>query len=203
MGQKGTQSSANKANPGAAGRDSSISTAANGGAGGSGSGNNQSKSAAAGSGMTDPPAADDKPKAVSGLMFNFTTEPVGGRYKPKNIGAVWISDSSGKLIKSLEVWAFLRLRYLTKYASVRGAARPDVTASATLPNHTKPHMASWDLKDTTGATVPPGKYTLNAELTDQDATGKSMSVDFDLSAGALTLMPPNSTGFTQMQLVLK
>jgi hypothetical protein len=64
-------------------------------------------------------------------------------------------------------------------------------------------MASWDLKDTTGAAVPPGKYTLNAEITDADATGKNVSVPFDTSAGPMTIKPADSTGFTGMELVLK
>jgi hypothetical protein len=160
--------------------------------------------AAAASGGQTKPA--EMPPAESGMVtsvqFNVTTESLNGRYKPKNIGAIWITDESGKLVKSLEVWARLRLRYLTKYASSRGSARPDVTATATLTSH-KAHMASWDLKDTTGAAVPPGKYTLNAEITDADATGKNVSVPFDTSAGPMTITPADSTGFTAMELVLK
>jgi hypothetical protein len=64
-------------------------------------------------------------------------------------------------------------------------------------------MASWDLKDTTGASVAPGKYTLNAEITDADATGKNVSVPFDTSAGPMTVTPASSTGFTSVELVLK
>lgn len=164
-----------------------------GSAGAAADGGGQTKPAEA------PPAESGK---VTSLQFNVMTESLNGRYKPKNIGAIWIADESGKLVKSLEVWARVRLRYLTKYASSRGGARPDVTATATLTSH-KAHMASWDLKDTTGAAVAPGKYTLNAEITDADATGKNVSVPFDLSAGPMTVKPADSTGFTAMELVLK
>ena len=156
--------------------------------------------AAAPSGETE-----DVPEDAAGvteLEFSYNTESLGGRYAPKNVGAVWVSDSSGKLVKSLEVWARTRLRYLTSYASARGSARPDVTATATLTNH-KAHTASWDLKDTTGAAVPPGKYTLNAELTDTHMTGKTITVPFDTSAGAATIEPPASPGFTSMKLSLQ
>jgi hypothetical protein len=143
-----------------------------------------------------------EPAGVTSVQFSVTTESLGGRYKPKNIGAIWVTNESGKLVKSLEVWARVRLRYLTKYASARASARPDVTATATLTTH-KAHMATWDLKDSAGASVPPGKYTLNAEITDADVTGKNVSVAFDTSAGAMTISPPSSTGFTAMELVLK
>lgn len=160
--------------------------------------------AAPSGGQTKPPAemAPAGSGALTSVQFNVTTESLGGRYKPKNIGAIWITDDGGKLVKSLEVWARLRLRYLTKYASSRAGAKVDVTATATLTSH-KAHMASWDLKDTTGAAVPPGKYTLNAEITDADATGKNVSVPFDTSAGPMTIKPADSTGFTGMELVLK
>lgn len=193
------QNGASTPSTGAAGRESTMSpSAAEGGKGGS-----NAMQAAAGSAADSGNEPAPEGSGVTSLTFNFSTEPVGGRYKPKNIGAVWISDSSGKLVKSLEVWARIRLRYLTKYAGVRGSARPDVTATATLPNHNLAHMVMWDLKDTKGAAVPPGKYTLNAEITDQDATGKNISVEVDTSAGPMTLMPPASTGFTKLELVLK
>lgn len=139
---------------------------------------------------------------VTALELSYSTESLGGRYSPKNIGAIWVTDSSGKLVKSLEVWARTRLRYLTTYASARASARPDVTATATLTNH-KAHMASWDLKDITGAAVPSGKYTLHAEVTDSHTDGKAITVPFDTSAGPTTIEPPDSPGFVGMKLVLK
>jgi hypothetical protein len=151
---------------------------------------------------TEPKSAEPEQAAgVTKLEFSYTTESLGGRYAPKNVGAIWVSDSSGKLVKSLEVWARVRLRYLTSYASARGSARPDVTATATLTNH-KSHTASWDLKDTTGAAVAPGKYTLHAELTDNHMTGKTIMIPFDTSAGA-TIEPEASPGFMDMKLVLQ
>lgn len=147
-----------------------------------------------------PPPAEAS--GVSMLELNYSTESLGGRYSPKNIGAIWVTDSSGKLVKSLEVWARTRLRYLTTYAAARASARPDVTATATLTNH-KAHTARWDLKDTAGAAVPPGKYTLHAEVTDSHADGRSIAVPFDTSAGATMIEQPDSPGFIGMKLVLK
>jgi hypothetical protein len=162
-----------------------------------------SAGAAAPSGGETVPTETETPSgAVSTLEFNYSTESLGGRYSPKNVGAVWVTDSNGKLVKSLELWARTRLRYLLTYATARESARPDVTATATLTSH-KAHTASWDLKDSTGASVPAGKYVLHAEVTDSHADGKSISVPFDTSAGAATLKAPDSAGFTGLELVLK
>jgi hypothetical protein len=161
--------------------------------------------AAAPSGGSEVEPETTAPTAATGvtkLELSYTTEALGGRYAPKNVGAVWVTDSSGKLVKSLEVWARIRLRYLLNYASARGSARPDVTATATLTNH-KAHMASWDLKGSTGSAVPPGKYTLHAEVTDSHMDGKTITVPFDTSAGPTTIDAPASPGFKSLKLTLQ
>jgi hypothetical protein len=131
-----------------------------------------------------------------------TTTANGGRYQPKNIGAIWVEDSSGKLVKSLEVWAASRRRYLTGYTKALGGGAVDVTASATLRSH-QTHTVSWDLKDRTGAAVAPGAYRIKMELTDADSTGKSNAVDFDTSKGAVSMMPPDAPCFGAMKLELQ
>lgn len=152
----------------------------------------------AGDGLADAP---QEPQ-VSTVTFTVTTEPVGGRYRPKNIGAIWVTDASGQFVKSLEVWARTRRRWLTKYNAARGNSPIDVTATATLTRH-RTHMATWDLTDAGGGAVEPGKYKLFAEITDADTTGKSVSIDFDTGAGPDHLTPNDATGFTQMTLDLE
>jgi hypothetical protein len=159
-------------------------------------------SGGAGAGTSGAAGSSDAGGAVTTLTFDVTTAAVGGRYKPKNIGAVWIQNDSGKLVKSLEVWAGVRRRWLTRYVGVLSGATVDVTASATLSNH-RAHHATWNLKDKSGAPVPPGKYTLVMELTDGDMTGRFNSIEFDTSAGPQSLSPTDAPSFTTMQLELK
>jgi hypothetical protein len=136
------------------------------------------------------------------LTFDVTTSPVGYNYQPKNVGAIWIADPSGKLVKSLEVWAVTRRRYLTGYASALAGASVDVTASATLTSH-RAHHVTWDMRDKSGAAVAAGSYNVVIELTDGDKTGRSTSISFDTSAGAKTLSPADVPSFSGMQLQLK
>ena len=180
------------------------------GSGATASSSSASSSGSAGSsastGQTDTSttSAGGAPSDLSSVTFDVTTAPQGGKYQPKNIGAIWIQNGSGQFVKSLEVWAKTRRRYLTKYnAAVGGtSAAIDVTASATLSSH-KTHHVSWNLKDKSGAAVPAGKYSMWIEVTDADATGKSYSVDFDTSAGTQSITPADATGFGSMALKLQ
>ena len=154
----------------------------------------------AGSDVQPDAGAPDKP--ISALAFEVTTQPIGGKYAPKNVGAIWIGDASGKLVKSLEVWAATRMRYLTEYNKMRASMSVDAASRATLPKH-RAHQVVWDLKDRNGAVVPRGPYKLNLELTDTDSTGKTVSIDFDTSEPASMRTPPDAACFTQMKLELK
>lgn len=138
---------------------------------------------------------------VRSVAFEVLTVSQGGRYQPRNIGAIWIADASGKLIKSLKVWARVRQRYLIKYNAARSGMAIDVTASATLTSH-QTHRVSWDHKDRAGAVAPPGKYSLMIEVTDKDAQGAVGQFPFDTSAGATTLTPTATPQFTMLKLQL-
>ena len=145
---------------------------------------------------------DAERKPITSLTFEVTTAIIGGKYKPKNVGAIWIADGSGKLVKTLEVWAATRMRYLTEYNKARAGSSVDVSARATLPSH-RVHRVTWELKDRSGAAVPARKYQLFLELTDTDATGKTTRIDIDLSGEPATQHPPDAAGFTGMTLELK
>lgn len=135
---------------------------------------------------------------ANSLTFDVTTSAVGYRYQPRNIGAIWVQDASGKLVKSLEVWAGVRRRYLTRYTTALSGSAVDVTASATLSSH-RAHHVTWNMKDKSGSAVPPGKYSLMMELTDGDQAGRNNMVAFDTSAGSSST-PADAPSFSGMRL---
>jgi hypothetical protein len=177
-----------------------VATGGTNGAAGTGS----AGTAAAGSsgGTAGGGAAGAPSSSLASLSFDVTTSPVGYRYQPKNVGAVWVQDSSGKLVKSLEVWASVRRRYLTRYTSALAGSKVDVVASATLSNH-RTHHVTWNMTDRNGAKVAPGSYTLVMELTDGDQTGRSSTISFDTTVGAQVLNPTNAPSFNSMTLQLQ
>jgi hypothetical protein len=190
------------ANPGGAGG----SEAAGRGTQQAGTGGSAGAGTAGRGGSAGTPAAgsggSNAASSATSLAFDVTTSPVGGRYQPKNIGAIWVQDSSGKLVKSLEVWAGVRRRYLTRYSTALAGATIDVVASATLPTH-RTHHATWDMKNRNGAIAPPGTYTLMMELTDSDMTGRSNKLTFNTDAAAQTLTPSDAPSFSAMMLQVR
>lgn len=136
------------------------------------------------------------------LSLDFTTVSQRGRYAPKNIGAVWIEDATGKYVKTLDAWAAKRARYLTKWVSKNPTGdRVDAISRATLPNHIA-HHAIWNLKDSKGVVAPDGEYTIYIESTDQETSpGQWTSLKFTKSADPQTVMPPNATSYTGIKLV--
>jgi hypothetical protein len=139
--------------------------------------------------------------SVAMLSFAVLTQSQGGKYSPKNIGAIWIETSSGEFVKTLEVWAERRARYLTRWNREAGASRVDAVSGATLRSHAT-HSVAWDLTDEAGNPVAPGDYKVIVEATDRDATGASHEVPFTLGE-PMTLAAPDASAFSAMSLTLQ
>lgn len=149
--------------------------------------------------VEDGTGAGSEPSSVS---FTVTTAAPGGRYQPKNIGAIWIQTPAGDFVKTLELWAKTRRRYLTKYNTTVGTSGAvDVTASATLPSHIA-HRVSWDHRDRSGALLEAGAFRACVEVTDADATGPYYCLDFDTRAGMQSLTPADQPCFKSLTLTV-
>jgi hypothetical protein len=148
-----------------------------------------------------PPAMTTGPKPTS-VTLDFTTASQGGRYSPRNVGAVWITDSAGKWIKNMEVWAFIRMRHLTKFLSVDPSGnRVDAVSSATLSRH-GPHHSMWNLKTAAGMDVPDGDYSIFIECTEDEVrAGQVTEIKFTKGPMPQTVMPPDTTGYKGIKLV--
>lgn len=141
------------------------------------------------------------PAGVSQLRFSVLTRPLGGTYAPKNIGAIWISDAAGQHVRTLELWASIRRRYLEKWNTATGGDRADVVSRATLRMH-EPHEVIWDLNDKAGMRVAPGSYQLTIETTDRSGAGQFQSVSFMLDE-PLELAPAETPYYASMRLAVE
>lgn len=134
-------------------------------------------------------------KPISACTFKITTKSQSGRYAPKNIGAIWIERDSGEWVKTLKVWAGVRLRYLSSYLKTNTTRNTmDATTSATLRQHGS-HEVKWNLSDASGRPVPDGKYRVRVEVTDRDAMGQLLSVPFSRSRDAFEVTAEDSDFF--------
>lgn len=145
------------------------------------------------------------PRSCS-LAVTVTTTSAGGRYAPRNVGAIWISDGSDRFIKTLAVWADKRAKYLKRWNEATAAAgtpasRVDAVSSATRTSHGV-RTAAWSCTNTAAMPVPDGAYKVCFELTDYDGPGPNSCVAFTKGPAPLTLTPPDSPSFTARRLEL-
>lgn len=142
-------------------------------------------------GTTAPPP----PPSKNCLRVEFTTVSVGGRYAPSHVAAVWITDSSGKFVKTLREWGYRRQGYLSAWRASSGANTVDAITAATLKSH-GPLTLDWDCTDTSKKRVAAGKYTVRAEFTEANTAGPNFAADFEVGSAPSTGNPADSRGFT-------
>jgi len=139
------------------------------------------------------------------LHVEFTSVSLGGRYSPKNVGAVWLEDASGSYITTLERWAGIRARYLSDWNAASGgwgffgSPEPDAVSQATLTRH-ESHAVTWDSRDLDGQVLPDGSYTLHIELTDADRAGATASIPFEKNTQGFSETPADQMPYTGLSL---
>lgn len=140
--------------------------------------------------------------ALAGLRIVVRTTAVGGRYAPKNIGAIWIETASGQYVKTVKRWASRRLRYLTRYNAASGGDVTDAITGATLTTHIT-HDVTWNLTDRARCEIPAGDYKVVMELTDRDSTGVSAEFPFTKATTGQVWMPTQTAQFHDLRLELR
>lgn len=133
------------------------------------------------------------------LTVQFKTVTFNGHYAPRNVGAVWIENGSNQFVKTLELWASKRSKYLTKWKAASASNTVDAVTSATKNSHVA-HTDHWDGTDVNGNVVPDGPYHVYIEFTEFDGTGKWTQMDFEKSPTAVDITPPDEQYFIQKHL---
>ena len=138
------------------------------------------------------------------LTVTTTTSEVGGSYKPKNIVAVWIQDSSAKFVKTLLAYAEERKKYLTGWKTVTTSAGSpynivDAISGATRTSHAT-RSCTWNGTNVNNQVVPDGTYTIKMEITDQNGTGRSGTFTFVKSPNPQTITPINIPSFSNISI---
>ena len=152
----------------------------------------------------EPAAAPVEPAAggtgMCSLSVTVTTASTGGQFAPRNIGAIWITNSSGAFVKTLAKWAAVRQQYLTAWNASSKANVVDAVTSATLSSH-QTHKVTWNCTDASKAQVADGAYKVNFELTDKDATGPNYSAAFTKGPTGATVTPADASSFKSISVV--
>lgn len=144
-------------------------------------------------------------QTAGNLTVSTSTSQVGGKYKPKNIVAIWIQDNTGKFVKTLLAYAQKEKKYLTSWKSVTTIAGSpyntvDAITGATRSSHDA-HTCSWNGKNYLNSLMADGTYIIKMEITDQDGTGRSATFEFTKGPNAQTLTPTNVPSFSDINIV--
>jgi len=138
------------------------------------------------------------------LSVTVTTSEAGGKYKPRNVIAIWIENEQGNFIKTLLVYANKRKTHLNNWQASTAAVgseynKVDAISGATKSSHTT-RDCSWDGTDHTGSIVADGKYYVRMELTDKNSTGNNSSFLFTKGTNPDEQNPSNESSFSSVSI---
>lgn len=150
-------------------------------------------------GTEDACAGESSSEATSFLRFRVRTSKVGGKFAPRNVGAIWIQEQNGAFVKTLERWGTTRAKWLLTFNAASGGNVVDAITGATKIKH-ETHEVTWDLSDTAGCRVADGDYALWLELTDRSGAGVTLRIPFELSHPGTDVLPEDAPTFHDMAL---
>ena len=165
---------------------------------GTGDGTDDGDSSGTDEGSEDAGTVEPPPRPTT-LSFSVLTVSLDGEYSPRNIGAIWIEDSGGRFVKTLEEWARSREEHLYTFLDASGGDTTDAITSATLSDH-RTHSVTWDLRDLSGSAAPDGDYRVMMELTDDNDQGATAGIGFTKGPSPLEVNPPDEARFVDMRL---
>ncbi|MBP9205626.1 MAG: DUF2271 domain-containing protein [Kofleriaceae bacterium] len=144
--------------------------------------------------------AGDTPLAR--LAITVTTTAAGGRYQPRNIGAIWIESGAGVFVKTVAQWGQIRARHLTAWRAASASNRVDAVTGPTLRSHMA-HPVAWDLSAVDGCEVADGDYRVRFEMTDRNGAGPNLTVAFRKDQAGASVTAPDASSFHGVTLTLE
>jgi hypothetical protein len=171
------------------------------------SGGSSSGGAGGGSTISAGGGSSMPPVGACTLAFSFTTVDNQGRYSPRNVSAVWVTDAQGAFVKTLEEDGHIRQGHLTTWIQASNGSVVDAITGATN-SGPRAHDVAWDCTDLTPAAVPSGTYTMNAEFATDNGgfLGKpapALQVPFEVGSGGQVVTPPDAPYFTGVRLTIQ
>jgi hypothetical protein len=139
---------------------------------------------------------------LSSLRIEVQTAAIGGRFAPKNVGAIWIEDAAGRFVRTIKRWGNARAKWLTRFIASSQGNIVDAVTAATLLSHER-HEVTWDLTDLTGCEVGSGEYHVIFEVTDRNGSGDSLAIPISKMQLPISTLPPDSAHFRALSLVLQ
>jgi flagellar hook assembly protein FlgD len=146
---------------------------------------------------------DSKVQTDGALAFSVLTATYNGQYRPRNAGAIWITNSQNQFVKTIKKWASNYEYTLIRWIASSGHNVAGAITSASVNIH-QTHNVTWNGTNHQGNQMPDGEYKINIEFTEHNASssnmGKFKQISFNKSGEPLSLTIPNDTYFKNMSL---
>jgi len=134
---------------------------------------------------------------IETVKVAFETTDPGGKFGNRNVHVVWVEDSNGLFVKTLDLWGNKRAHNLTNWLKASGSKKGEIDGmtGATLKAYGR-YESEWDMTDKQGNTVPDGEYRINLELTNGNAKEKKFNLaTFTINKnGQASIRKPGTTG---------
>lgn len=132
--------------------------------------------------------------------LEFTTLNPQGKFNPKNVLAVWVTDANTNFVKTVSRFAGKRQKYLSAWNQARnGNAAVDGSTGATLSSHAA-RTATWDGRDARQQTAPDGRYLFFVEFTDHNGAGPLAVFPFEKGPAIYNKALADQKHFTKIQV---
>jgi|WetSurMetagenome_2_1015567.scaffolds.fasta_scaffold337380_1 hypothetical protein len=107
--------------------------------------------------------------------LEVSTSSTGGKFSPRHVLAVWVTDANTNFVKTLCRYGTKRQKYLKAWRQARAdSATVDGVTGATRKEHT-PLNVTWDCRDAEHKPLADGTYLLFVEFADShDASPKAV-----------------------------
>ncbi len=148
---------------------------------------------------TSDPCDGEMLAAETTLRFRVRTSSVGGKFAPRNVGAIWIQDGEGAFVKTLERWGTTRAKWLLTFNAASGGNVVDAITGATKVSH-ETHEVRWNLTNAAGCPVPAGDYAIWLELTDRSGAGVTLDIPIGVPAPPSQVQPEDTPNFHDMSV---
>jgi hypothetical protein len=113
-----------------------------------------------------------EPASAACARVEVTTSTYRGEFAPENVGAIWITTSTGLFVRSLDVWGSKRLKHAVAWLAASLGNDVDAVTGATR-QAAGAHLVTWDCRSAEGTRVAPGTYVVHVEFTEENSATES------------------------------
>lgn len=134
------------------------------------------------------------------VTLEFSPLPTGGKFAPRHVLAVWVTDANTNFVKTLCRYGTKRVKYLTAWKEARGSeAAVDGITGATRSSHGQVAV-TWDCRDAEKKLVSDGTYLLFVELADSHRRSYKAVFAIEKGASAQKKSPPDEPYLKSIQV---